>query len=72
MQVPAVCASKFSAIDSNINKVDKKTEQCSECGSNSVCTPCRSRDSQIDMNDIAEWKYFCQEQIILNNIDYIA
>ena len=72
MQVPAVCAIGFPVADSGTNKIDKQSKPYSEAEFVYGYTQPVSFDSKSDMNDIALWKNFCQEQIILNNIDYIA
>ena len=72
MQVPAVCASGFPVADAGTYKIDKQSTSYLVTDFGFANMPAVCFDSKSDMNDITQWKCFCQEQILADNIDYIA
>ena len=71
MQVSSVCAGMFSAVESGepvkVNSANKNNDTVSTFTS----TP-KQYEFMPDMDGIYEWKCFCQQQIMANNIDYIV
>lgn len=69
MQVSSVCANRFTAVEIPENK-DKNEPTGTENSANTFTSSLKKTD--FYMNNIVEWKLFCQNQIEANNLDYIV
>ncbi len=69
MQVSSVCANRFSAVE--IPENNDKVETVVTDNSYSAFTSSLKK-TDLNMDNIVEWKLFCQNQIAANNLDYIV
>ena len=71
MQVASVCTDKFSSVDTELLRV-KKNENSSDTPRASFEQSPKTHHTEAEMDAIQEWKFFCQNQILANNLNYIA
>lgn len=73
MQVSAVCAEGFYSLSVPEQKMyNDSNSTVSDTPSKAFMSSLKKYDSETDMDNICEWKVFCEKQIIANNLDYIA
>lgn len=72
MQVSSVFENKFLTVNfSDMTSVENENN-CRTCKkTESMSSHSNSYDTYL-MNNIQEWKFFCQKQIMANNLDYIV
>ncbi len=62
--------SKWSA--GNFHEQYRVDEPAIESQGNTFTSSLKKCDSNVDMDSVYEWKTFCQNQIMANNLDYLA
>ena len=69
MQVSSVFANRLFAVEipENNDKIDTATTDVSSGAFTSSL-----KKTDLNMDNIVEWKLFCQNQIEANNLDYIV
>lgn len=72
MQVSSACTGKAYVFDTESAIKAKKYENKTDMTSKSFFQSPQKYHTDSIMDDIQEWKSFCQKQILANNIDYIA
>ena len=72
MQVSSVSTNRFSASKILERMIDCKSGIKVESASGSFTSSLKNIDEKSESESIYEWKNFCEEQIMSNNIDYIA
>ena len=69
MQVSSVFANRFNAVEKPDNN-DKVEPVGTDNSSNTFTSSLKKTD--LNMDNIVEWKLFCQNQIEANNLDFIV
>lgn len=73
MQVSSMCAGSFSSFElTEFSKVNTAISSTCDNQLNTFTSIPKCDTAKVDMNNIFEWKTFCQKQIMANNLDYIA
>jgi hypothetical protein len=71
MQVSTVCANRFLTLNnSSVSLPDDNTNNTEETALNTFTSSIKKSDT--DMEQVYEWKIFCQEQIMAGKLDYLA
>ena len=79
MRVSTVCSSGLSYALNNFSDIDFQEQKHSnesvdniDSTLNTFTSSPKKYDSNIDMDKIYEWKVFCQNKIMANDLDYLA
>ena len=71
MRVSAVCANEYVGLEQLSVTPDYSADTVTDTALSTFTSSLKNSDP-VDMDSITEWKIFCQNRIMANNLDYIA